>query len=96
MSATFDAVTAGAALPQALRRYVTTSAICASDKCQPNDGMAGAVGAASVATTCAPVIITRIVVPGSLCRTDGAPAKAGKRFATPIPLRAWQAEQLST
>src|SRR3954454_17020543 len=68
---TSPASTAGAALPQLLRMKVSTEATCPSSSDQPNDGIAGAVGAASVAAPRLPSSTSRTSVCGSLAWTLG-------------------------
>jgi hypothetical protein len=65
--------TAAAALPQLLRTYVTTAAICASANFQSKAGIAGAVGVAPIATLRAPCKTMRIRFVGSIdCRNKGS------------------------
>src|SRR5262245_61169647 len=77
---------ADAAFPHVLRTYVRTSAISASLRFQPKAGMAGAVGAAEVATARLPIRTTRIKDVASADWTKGALASRGKRVGTPPPL----------
>src|SRR5438067_13279965 len=85
------AETTGAALPHALRMYVTTAATSASDSCQAKEGIAGPVGAASVATAREPSSTTRIRLVACDCCTSGAPERRGKSATIPTPATVWQA-----
>src|SRR4051794_37063834 len=95
MLATSLAETAEAALPQALRMYETTAATSASDSCQAKDGIAGPVGAPSVATAREPSSTTRIGLVACDCCTSGAALRRGKSPTMPFPAAVWQAAHRS-
>ena len=61
---------------------------------QPRAGIAGAVGARSVATLWAPRSTTRIRLAGSADCTDGLLFKAGNSCAIPVPALVWHAASL--